>query len=505
VPQSPSRDWRPADRTVIGDFTRITSIAAALDRVFVTSPAQVLIWHPQFHQWEGPFDPPDPGLIARVFGALVDPLDNSLWLARPDGWVHYQPELQVWDRGDVPDGVITIAFDLADPVAGLFFRTRRGWQLLPRGGLITSPTRPPSRPSSPARVDDVLGSSPTLQANAAQILTDARLRSVRYTSAARSFDNLGWYLGTSGVGLLFLPDGAALPEYLTFGLPSASVGAVLSWPEGVWAATERTPQADAAVTFVAEGLTEFRMLRGQPATGAPFTQVRKLAGQNTSLWAATDFGLARVRLADGRMDLVDQARGLPDSRVFSVVSRQGRITIGTAHGIARVNDSLRVERIAPQFSDAAYAIFPTGDSVWVGTSRGLFVALPNQVDLIRPAAVASASLQAPILAMATLGDTLVALTRDQILWRNPRSTAWTLGPNLSAVLGRLCCFVAEGPGFWVAGEHGVGFARLQTPPIRTLREGDLPALTNDLAVDQDYLWVATDGGLVRFALSAIRP
>jgi len=503
--QSPSRDWRPADRTVIGDFTRISSVAAALDRVFVTSPAQLIIWHPQFHQWEGPFDPPDVALLARVFTSLVDPLDNSLWLARPDGWVHYQPELQVWDRGDVPDGVITIAFDLADPVAGLFLRTRRGWQLLPRGGFAASPAPGPARPSSPARVEDVLASSPTLQANAAQILTDARLRSVRYTCAARSIDNLGWYLGTSGVGVLYLPDGAALPDRLTFGLPSSSVGAVLSWPDGVWAATERTPQADAAVTFVADALTEFRMLRGLPAAGVPFTQVRKLAGQDKSLWAATDFGLARVQVADGRIDLVDQARGLPDSRVFSVMSRQGRITIGTAHGIARVNDSLRVERLAPRFSDAAYAIFPSGDSVWVGTPRGLFVALPNQQDVIRPTAVASAGMQAPVIAMASLGDTLVALTRDQLLWRNPRSSAWTLGPNLSGILGKLCCFVAEGPGFWIAGEHGVGFARLQTPPIRTLREGDLPALTNDLAVDQDYLWVATDGGLVRFALSAIRP
>jgi hypothetical protein len=503
--QSPSRDWRPADRTVIGDFTRVTSIAASLDRVYVTSPSQLLIWHPQFHQWEGPFDPPDLGLLARVFGALVDPLDNSVWLARPDGWVHYQPELQVWDRGDIPDGVITIAFDLGDPVAGLFIRTRAGWQLLPRGGIMASPGRQPSRPSTPARIDDVLGSNPTLQANAAQILTDARLRTVRYTCAARSVDNLGWYLGTSGVGLLYLPDGAALPERLTFGLPSPNVGAVLSWPDGVWAATERTPQTDAALTFVGDALTEFRMLRGLPASGVPFTQVRKLAGLNTSLWAATDFGLARVQTGDGRIDLLDQARGLPDSRVYAVVARQGRITVGTAHGIARINDSLRVERLAPRFSDAAYAIFPSGDSVWVGTSRGIFVASPNQQDLIRPTGVSSASMQTPVIAMTSLGDTLVALTRDQFLWRNPRSTAWTLGPNLSGLLGRLCCFVAEGPGFWIAGEHGVGFAGLQTPPIRTLREGDLPALTNDLAADQDYLWVATDAGLVRFALSAIRP
>ena len=29
--QSASRDWRPADRTIVGDFSRITAIAASLE------------------------------------------------------------------------------------------------------------------------------------------------------------------------------------------------------------------------------------------------------------------------------------------------------------------------------------------------------------------------------------------------------------------------------------------------------------------------------------------
>ncbi len=66
----------------------------------------------------------------------------------------------------------------------------------------------------------------------------------------------------------------------------------------------------------------------------------------------------------------------------------------------------------------------------------------------------------PIVALGSLGDTVVALTRDQFLWRDPRTQAWTLGPNLSGLLGGLVGFVADGPGFWVAGERGVGFARL---------------------------------------------
>src|SRR5918999_5052579 len=82
--QSASRDWRPEDRTVIGDFSRVTAIATSSDRVYIVSPGGVLIWNPQFQRWEGSFDPPDRDLLTRVFSALADPLDNSLWLARPE-------------------------------------------------------------------------------------------------------------------------------------------------------------------------------------------------------------------------------------------------------------------------------------------------------------------------------------------------------------------------------------------------------------------------------------
>jgi len=503
--QSLSRDWRLEDRTVIGEFKRITSVAAAIDRVYATSTSQVLIWNPQFHQWQGPYDPPDPSLMARVFGALVDPLDNSLWLARPDGWIHFQPELQLWDQGEVPDGVQTIAFDATDPTPGLYVRTRVGWQLLPRGGLVPSPGRVPARPVAPARVDDVLRSVPSLQANASQILVDQRLGVARFTAAARSFDNLGWYLGTSGVGLLFLPDGAALPERMSFGLTSPVVGALFDAPDGLWAATNRTVQDQPAINFVDPQLKEFRSLQGPPAFGLPFAAVRKMVEQGSALWAATDRGLARVETADGRVDLLDENRGLPDSRVYAVTARQGRITAGTRRGLVRVDDSLRVERLAPRFTDPVLAVFAVGDTVWLGTQRGLLLALPGGQDVVRPSTLAAPSLQAPVVALGTLGDTIVALTRDQLLWRDPRTEAWTLGPNLSGLLGGLVAFVADGPGFWVAGDQGVGFARLNTPPVHPLRAGDLPGAANDVAVDPDYLWVGTNAGLVRFRLDAVRP
>jgi ligand-binding sensor domain-containing protein len=356
---------------------------------------------------------------------------------------------------------------------------------------MATPTRPPARPRMPVTIDEVLRQSPTLQTNASQILMDSRLRQTSYTAAARSFDNLGWFLGTSGIGLLYLPDGAALPERLPFGLPSLYAGAVASWPGGVWVGTDRTSR-------------EFRTVQGPPATGTPFTQILDLGGQGTSVWAATDRGVARLNPAEGRIEVVDETRGLPDARVYDLSTRQGTVTVGTAHGVARVSERMEVERLAPHFVEPAYAVYPEGDSVWVGTSRGVLVAVADQADLLQPSNMGSAAFQQPIIGLVSLADTLVGLGRDQLLWRNPGGQ-WSLGPPLSGVLGRLRRFVADRSGLWVAGDRGVGYARLNGPALMVLNEADLPGLSRDLAVDETYLWVATDGGLVRFRLDAIRP
>jgi hypothetical protein len=504
--QRGAHDWTPAERTVLGDFSRVSAVATTPDRVYVVTPTAVLLWNPIVQHWDGPYDPPDPATLARVIGALGDPLDNTLWVARSDGWVHFSPELRQWDRGAVP-GVRDVAFDLNDPVGGLYLLTGGGWVTVPRGGGAALPAlHPPARPVRPTTVEEAIRANPTLQANSAQILTDPRLRSLRYTSAAEAFDRRGWYIGTWGGGLLYLPAGAALPQRLTFGLTGDRVGALFAAPGGVWAATEQTAQSDAALTYVASDLSEFRTISGSATFGLHFDQARQLVGQGSALWAATDAGVVRVEPASGRVQLYDEGRGLPDSRALAVTSRHGMITVGTAHGLARIGDSSGVRRIAPDFADAAYAVAVAGDTTWVGTAQGVYAALPGQEGLLRPKSVgASASLQVPIIGLRFMGDTLVALSQDQLLWRDPKGGAWTLGPTLSTLLGRLRAFALDGDGFWVGGERGLAFARLKSPPIRPMISGENPGLIRDIAVDADYIWVATDSGLVRWSREAIRP
>ena len=434
--QTPSRDWRLSDRTVIGDFSHITAVAAALDRVYVTSPTALLVWHPQFRTWEGPYDPPQGITLAGVFGGLVDPLDQSLWLVRANGWVHFQPELQIWDQGLVSGTVVSMAFDDGDPVSGLYVRTRSAWQQVPRGGSMATPSRPPARPRTPISIDEVLRQSPTLQTNAAQILMDSRLGQARYTAAARSFDNLGWFLGTSGVGLLYLPDGAALPDRLSFGLPSLYIGAVATWPGGVWVGTNRTSLTDATLTYVDSELARVPHRAGAAGLGHTVHQ--------DSRSRRAGFGRVggdRPRGRPGQSDRrADRDRG-PDPRasptpgVYDLSTRQGRVMVGTAprrrarrraaggradrtpfrgpglRGLPRRRFGLG--RHPARRADRRSRISPTFCGRRDGERR----------------------LQTTGLEFVALADTLVGLGRDQLLWRNPDGR-WNLGaPPLRACSG----------------------------------------------------------------------
>ncbi|MGH7657904.1 MAG: hypothetical protein ACREL6_06685, partial [Gemmatimonadales bacterium] len=496
--QTAMSEWSTSDRTIIGDFTRITSVAAARDRVYATSPSAVLMWNPWFRRWEGTAVPPDPAMLDRVFASLVDPLDNTLWLARIDGWVHYDPFIQLWETGVVNGPVQEIAFDLAAPFNGLHLRTPSGWVMIPRGTNAAVPGLAPAQPVQPASVRQAIQANPTLQANSAAILLDNRLRSARYTSAARSFEGLGWYLGTWGVGLLYIPDGAALPDQLTYGLPGEEVDALYSAPNGVWVTTARSPSTDPGIAFVASELNDFRWFRGPTAIGLPFGRSSEIVARRRDLWIGTDAGVAAVDVESGEVTLYDEGHGLPDNRVLSVATRQGRLVFGTARGVA-VLDSGEVRRVAPGFVDPALALALTGDTIWVGTRRGILTILPGEDDaVVMPELQSAASLRLGASAFAWQADTLVAMSEDRLLWRKPETGTWFLGPLLSPLLGQLRAMTADQEGLWIAGDRGLAHTTATMAPSRIL---DIPLDTNGevraLAADEVYLWVGTENGLTR--------
>lgn len=501
-----SRDWSGEDRVVIGDYSHILAVATTLDRVFAVTRTAILSYEPQSRRWAPPEIPREPELLADVIAALADPLDNSLWLIRRNGWLRFDPGIRFWEQGFVPGVVSDAALDQNNPAGGLFLRTSTGWYQAGRGG-VALPGSAPAKPIRPANPDVAIRENPAIQANSAGLMLASRLRPIRYTSAARAtgFAGRGWFLGTNGVGLVYFPDGSGFPQPLIFGLPADAAGAVFAGPDGAWVATDRTGGADPALTFVSRELTEFSWLQGPRATGLPFSLSRRILGQGSALYLATDAGIIRITPKNQDVERFDEGRGLPDRRVLDLAQRRGRIAVGTQHGLAAGTDSAGFQPIAPGFTDAANAVALGEDTVWVGTRLGLFVALPGESDLLQPPALReSLTLQSVILDLTWRADTLVALTPERLLWRDPATGCFTIGPLLGNRLGRLHTVGNSPTGLFVAGEGGVGFTRLNTPLIRSLTTpGDLPGRVTDLAVDDQFLWIATQRGLVRFRLDAV--
>jgi hypothetical protein len=308
------RDWAPADRVVIGDFSIIRATASGIDRLYVVGALGVMLYRPLERRWEGPFGPPEVAVLERVLLAQVDPIDQSLWMLTSNAWLNLQTELQLWSGATLPGSVRGMAVDETDPAGGIRILTSAGWYRVASGSQAAVPAGAPARPLRPSTVQDALAANPSLRSNVALTLRDARGRSTTFTSAAPSPDGLGWYLGTSGSGLLFIRPGDATPERQSFGLTGDRVGALYSSPGGIWVATDRTDRIDAAVTYLSSDLVTSTTLGGGAALGLGYTQVRRMTGMNRSLFLATDAGVTQLEVATGRTRFFGAGGTMPDPR-----------------------------------------------------------------------------------------------------------------------------------------------------------------------------------------------
>jgi len=508
-PLAAQRSWRIEDRAVVGSMLHIFAIASSYERLYLVGDQQVIYRDIGRTTWEGPFRSAGPGVLEQARGSIVDPLDRSLWIVTSTGWIHYDPVTDLWDQGFAGESILAAGFDRTRPIDGLYLRLARGWVVVTRGGGGAIPVASPPRQGDFVRVTtlaDVARANPQIATLANGAVLGPGLRPTRLTAAAETNDRSGWWLGTDGQGLLFLPFASVTPEPRPWGLPGEVVGAVVAVPGGAWVVTDRTVSGEPAVTRVSESLDHFRWFQGDQVFGLRFQTVRALRIVDTLLWLATDQGaIALSRSGEPTRTLTEQ-HGLPDRRVLSIAARRRRLVFGTAAGIAEQTDS-GVVRIAPTFTGPALSLALAGDTTWVGTPNGLFAAVPGTDDLRQaPGWEALQLLRTPVPALLWHGDTLVALTELGLLWRDPRSGGWTVGPAIANLVGRPRALAEGGEGVWIAGSRAVGFARIGGPVERPLVVGDaLPAEAWDVSTEQEWLWVATSRGVVRFRRGAVEP
>jgi len=504
-----SSRWRPEERVLISDFSAVEAVAASPFTVFAATTHGLTIYDRQTRTWRLPVTSLEGYPAARVRVALADGVGDAVWLGTAEGWARYDAGVRTWEQGAVPGGVASLMLDARDQASGIFVQGAFGWGFLPRGALFPvqdRPLPPPGQRVTPLDPRRALAQAPFAEAMRALILTDARLASYRFTAAARSPDRSELFFGSDGAGVVRVDPATGEWNRLVFGLIATRAGAVAAAPGGVWVASAGRVGERRGVTWVPVDLSADTTIEGTGTLGFPCVEGRRLLAQGRSLWVACERGIVRV---DARSSGI---RLFPMDAPAALAPAPDGVWVGSARGLFVVTNHDQLVSVG-QVGQPVLALAAVRESLWVGTPGGLALLAPGTNDVVVPPGVAEQpALRAPIVALTLLADTLVAVTPEQLAWRDPASGRWTV-LRTRAELGRVTALAPDvtspanggggGGGVWIAGTSGLGFWDIGRATFRTLTVPlDVPAPVRDVAVDPPYVWVATDSGLVRFARDA---
>lgn len=447
----PSTILSPDNRVVLSDFSRIDAVAASSWFVYAATPHGLLIYDRVARRFRPPVTRLDGLPEGQVRRAAADPSGNAVWLdlGSARGYARYDLDGRAWTRAVVPSR----QFD----------------------GTLT--------------VDAALASAPIADAMRAAILSDQRLRTHQFTSAAATPDRPEIYFGTNGMGLVRVDKQTGEWEVLSYGLVAPGVGAVALGRSGVWAAANARVSERRGLTWVENDVSVTRAVEGYGAAlGFTFLSSRSMIAAGDWLWLATEQGALRIDPATFRSRLFD----LPQAT--SLARAPDGVWVGTLRGLFIITGD---DRVTPFGAGASAGVGVTSlvavrDTLWVGTTAGLGKVVPGSD------AIASVVERVTVYALARLQDTLLMATDRELRWRATDAQDWSTLP-LPLNLGTPTALsAATQRGVWVGGTQGLAFADLQRSFIHVHTVPlEIPGAVRDIAIDRDYLWAATDSGLVR--------
>ena len=230
--------WGPENHVLLSDFSDIEAVAASPWLVFAATTHGLLIYDRGARRFRRPVTAIDGYPQGRVRRAIADPAGNAVWLdVEPLGYVRYDVDGKTWTPGALPS--------------------------TQAGGTLT--------------VEAALARAPLVDAMRAAILTDPRLRTHQFTSAAATPDRPEIFFGTNGLGMVRVDKLTGEWEVLSYGLLAPGVGAIAPTPEGVWAAANARPGERRGLTWVARDLSATRTSEGGGAAlGFAFHYSRRL-------------------------------------------------------------------------------------------------------------------------------------------------------------------------------------------------------------------------------------
>jgi len=486
--------WRPDDRVLITDFSRIGALATDQRRVFAATPDGIAVFDASAERWLDPITAEDGYPLAADPTALAyDPVSDELWLATVDGRVlSYSPFFGRWrDEGlaNAPPVFDIVAGNV--PGGGVLLRESRGWTVLERGALRARPigggTRLPPIAVEPDPLED-----PRVRARGRTVTVDEAGRAWPVSDAVTLIGSSDIWIGSYGGYLFRYSDFDFDTRHYVYGVPGRGVGALRVTSDAVWFGGDGRGRRRgvARADHHLEGWLQWE----SRVHGAPGGRVHDMAQAAGRLWVAAEDGLYTLESGGTRWERLGTREGLPDDAVLALAPADGGVWVGTARGAAFVDLELAVGgRGADGTRVAGVAI--AGPDLWLATDRGvLYVSggAGGDIDAV-PGRPGDLRVGGRARSVAVLDGAVYAAFDDGVrrVDRAPAGPTLPLGRG-----GRDARLRAAGGRLWLAAADGVrGWDPATGDLIRYDVGSDIPSgPAYDVDVGAGGVWVATPLG-----------
>jgi len=252
---------------------------------------------------------------------------------------------------------------------------------------------------------------------------------MRFTSLARAA-----LIATLGAGPV---NAATSPGAWQTFVHASELTALLARSDEVWGAT-----AEAGLYRWDRTLGGFTSVRREPGAIASNRLTSLALDRSGRLWVGTNGEGVSRRTSDGRSwDLVDQLDGLPADTVQVLEAKGDTVWIGTSRGVALWNGK-EISGALPdgitQSFDTTFAsisitgVAQLGDSLWLSTRRGIGLAhVSSLLTDWRPLNGGLAAID--VSALATDGGSLLALVGGDVYRWRAELGQWRLEPGAGVV------------------------------------------------------------------------
>jgi ligand-binding sensor domain-containing protein len=506
------------DRVGVGNYGTVLGVATSPRMVFVASETGIAVRDVLSDRWLRPLTEADGYPAGRITGIAGDPEQDAVWITALGEVLYYRPAIDQLVRTMIAGRIERIFFDRSDPGAGAYVGYGDQWSRVSAMGFA-SPVMYDQLPPAgqrvfPASLETLRDEMPALQSFAGLLTRDDALRSWPLTSGARISGRSEVWLGTAGGGAYLADPLFNRARSVPYGLFERGASSLALASDGVWVGSLGMDiRGTGGVVAASADLQEWAWLRG-PADGSMAgLRVHDMIVRDGMVWVATDRGVAVRTIsaaAGARPPEWEWALDRETGRAFALAFAPSGMWVGTDRGVALMQPSDAGARTMPGGGGGlaglgtapVRALLATGDTLWIGTEIGLRRARTvNGVHgLFDFTNRLPAWLERPIVALARSDSILVVATTERVAVIDPRRDVLSGLPGDPDIgrLGRLLSVAADGRTVWVGGDRGAVVIDRATGLVRNISQpGVLADAVLDIALQPEFAWLATPGGLVR--------